>query len=79
VLWSGGTGAGRLEAGRPEAGRPEAGRLDVRFRLSGSNEAGRPAGWDRVVAKAVEADFLGRDDRMPDRAMVMWPRAVAGL
>ncbi len=79
MLWCGGTVAGRLEAGRPEAGRPEAGRPDVRFRLSESDVAGRPAAWDRVVAKALEADFLGCDDRMPDRAMVMWPRAVAGL
>ncbi len=67
MLRFGGTGAGRLEAGRP----------DARLRLSGSDVAGRPAAWDRVVAKALESEFLGCDDRMPDRAMMMWPRAVA--
>ena len=55
MLRSGGTGAGRLEAGRPAA-------CDV---------AGRPAAWDRVVAKALESKFLVYDDRMPDQAMVM--------
>ncbi len=46
MLRSGGTGAGRLEAGKPAA----------RSRLSGSDVAGRPAAWDRVVAKALESE-----------------------
>jgi hypothetical protein len=46
LLRSGGTGAGRLEAGKPAA----------RSRLSGSDVAGRPAAWDRVVAKALESE-----------------------
>jgi hypothetical protein len=74
--------AGSLEAGglccnrnrvsdEAGAGRLEAGGRGVR--------AGRPAELDRVVAKALGSGCLGWENRMPDRAIVMCPRAVAGL
>jgi hypothetical protein len=79
--------AGRLEAGGPGwaigARRLEAGGPSVRCYLrvvwDGSVGLGLTDLWDRVVAEALGADVLGCDDRMPDRAMEMCPRAVAGL
>ncbi len=89
------TGAGRLEAGglgAIGAGRLEAGGLGdeaggprdrCRLRVVGDGVtfvgSGRTEDWDRVVAKALGLDVIGCDDRMPERAMVMCPRVVAGL
>ncbi len=75
----GAIGAGRLEAGGPgvEAGGPSA-RCRLRVVWDGGVGSGR-TDWDRVVAKALGSDVLGCDDRMPERAMVMCSRAVAGL
>jgi hypothetical protein len=50
-----------------------AGRLEAGGRGVG---AGRPAELDRVVAKALGSGCLGWEDRMPDRAIVMCPRAA---
>ena len=77
---SGETRAGRLEAGGPGG---EAGGLSARCRLrvvwDGSVGSGRTEYWERVMVEALGLDVLGCDDRMPERAIVMWPRAVAGL
>ena len=75
------TGAGRLEAGGPgatEAGRPSA-RCRMRVGWDGGVGFGRTEELDRVVAETLGSDVLGCDERMPERAMVMCPRAVAGL
>ncbi len=76
----GAIGAGRLEAGAPgdEAGGPRD-RCRLRVVWDGGVGSGRTEDWDRVVAKALGSDVLGCDDRMLERAMVMCPRAVAGL
>ncbi len=73
-------GAGRLEAGGPggDAGGPSA-RCRLRIVGDGGVGLGRTEFWDRVVAKALGSDVLGCNDRMPERAMVMCARAVAGL
>jgi hypothetical protein len=79
--------AGRLEAGGPGwaigAGRLEAGGPGARCRLrvvwDGSVGLVLTDFWERVVAEALGADVLSCDDRMPDRAMEMCPRVVAGL
>ncbi len=79
--------AGRLEAGGPGgaigAGRLEACEPSARCRLrvvwDGGVGLGLTEFWDRVVAEALGLDVLGCDDRMPERAMEMCPRAVAGL
>ncbi len=65
--------AGRLWTGG------SVGRGRLKFAGIGSVVAGWPDACDRVVARAFGLGDLGRDHRMPDRAMVMWPRAVAGL
>jgi hypothetical protein len=76
----GAIGAGRLGAGGPgdEAGGP-CDRCRLRIVGDGGVGSGRTEDWDRVAAKALGLDALGWDDRMPERAMEMCPRAVAGL
>jgi hypothetical protein len=77
---SGETRSGRLEAGGPGS---EADGLCARCRLrvvwDGGVGSGRTEDWDRVVVKAFGSDVLSCDDRMLERAIVMFPRAVAGL